>query len=456
MLLFKVLSLLFTEKNKWYLGIPFIATLLFLVHPLHTEVVANIKSRDEILVLLFALTALYFSYQYVVKQKKYFLIFVLITFVLALFAKENAITFSAVIPVSLYFFTKATFKKIAAVTATLFNGAVLFVVVRYQVIGYLIDSGQEITGLMNNPFLGVSASDKFATIVYTWGEYFKLLVFPHPLTHDYYPYQIAIVGWDNIQVIITVILCLFAIVFAVKSFKKKSISVWAIVFFIATFSIVSNMFFSIGTFMNERFMYVSSIGLVVLLSYTLLVKFPQWFKKHATLVRPITYGILALFIVGFSYKTIDRVPAWESNLTLNRAASTVSVNSARANQFMGYSLYVEATENTDRARKKELLEEATLFVDRALKIHPKYPDANNAKAGILAGQYQLDRNLQTLLDGFYEVQMRNFSPFVDTYLNYLDARADATILTNFYKRLGTDLVKMGYTNKGTYYLRKMN
>jgi hypothetical protein len=44
------------DAGAW-MTLPFAAALLFAVHPLHTEAVANIKSRDEILALLFALRA---------------------------------------------------------------------------------------------------------------------------------------------------------------------------------------------------------------------------------------------------------------------------------------------------------------------------------------------------------------------------------------------------------------
>ncbi len=39
------------------------------------------------------------------------------------------------------------------------------------------------------PFMYANGSDKFATIIYTLGLYLKLLVVPHPLTHDYYPWH---------------------------------------------------------------------------------------------------------------------------------------------------------------------------------------------------------------------------------------------------------------------------
>src|SRR3972149_7555568 len=58
-MLFLVLSALFAGYRQKYrfLNIPFITTLIFIIHPVHTEVVANIKGRDEILALLAALGA---------------------------------------------------------------------------------------------------------------------------------------------------------------------------------------------------------------------------------------------------------------------------------------------------------------------------------------------------------------------------------------------------------------
>ena len=48
-LIFKFLNLLWSYETF----IPYLATLLFAVHPVHTEVIANLKSRDEIFSLIF-------------------------------------------------------------------------------------------------------------------------------------------------------------------------------------------------------------------------------------------------------------------------------------------------------------------------------------------------------------------------------------------------------------------
>ncbi|MFI5196944.1 MAG: hypothetical protein ACHQD8_07620, partial [Chitinophagales bacterium] len=54
--------MLFLFLNKFFGGgkmaIAFIAALIFAVHPIHTEVVANIKSRDELLCYFFAFLSL--------------------------------------------------------------------------------------------------------------------------------------------------------------------------------------------------------------------------------------------------------------------------------------------------------------------------------------------------------------------------------------------------------------
>ena len=50
LILYEVLARIFPqyEGTKWYQSLAFIAVLLFAVHPIHTEAVANVKGRDEI------------------------------------------------------------------------------------------------------------------------------------------------------------------------------------------------------------------------------------------------------------------------------------------------------------------------------------------------------------------------------------------------------------------------
>lgn len=108
LLLYKVLKRLFKDfKPKFeFLSIPFIATLLFAAHPLHTEIVANIKGRDEILAFIFSIAALNSILNFIDNKKLTGLISAFIYIFLGSMSKEICITFLAIIPLSIYFFRK--------------------------------------------------------------------------------------------------------------------------------------------------------------------------------------------------------------------------------------------------------------------------------------------------------------------------------------------------------------
>ena len=56
-LLLLVLRELIPNANNQWLKIAWLTAFLFAIHPIHTEAVANIKGRDELMTLLFALLA---------------------------------------------------------------------------------------------------------------------------------------------------------------------------------------------------------------------------------------------------------------------------------------------------------------------------------------------------------------------------------------------------------------
>ncbi len=437
-LLYRVLSLCFPIKEQWYFSLAFLASLLFVVHPVHTEVVANVKGRDEIMTLLGALAALYYAIRYVQKSKWIYLLLSGIVFFLALLSKENALTFLAVVPLTLYFFKNASFKQIGITLAPLMIASLAYLVIRYQVIGYFLSAdGREITDIMNNPFYGLNASDKMATVFYTLGLYLKLLIFPHPLTHDYYPYQIPIIGWGDMRAIIPLVLHIGLGVLALLGLKKKSILSYGILFYLATLSIVSNVPFTVGTFMNERFIFIPSIGFCLIVVWLLKDQLAKWMNGKQV-AKTIGLGILALMTVGFGWKTVDRVPDWKNRLTLNTSGASASPNSARANCFLGTAIFEEEYRNeTNQQKKKELIKEVAYFIDRALSIYPTYGSALTMHSGVVAEEYKYDRNLDKLLAEFHSILQRKSNvPFIGQYIEYLLGSANPQKLADFCYKVG--------------------
>ncbi len=439
-LLYQILLALFPLKDpkKWYQSVAFIGALLFLLHPIHSEVVANVKGRDEILALLFSLAALYFVLKAASTESNRWKWGSGLMLFIGLMAKENAITFLAVVPFTLYFFTKADIRQSLSYTLPALVATILFVAIRYKVVGTLLGGDKVITEIMNNPFAGTTTGERFATVFYTLGVYVKLLIFPHPLTHDYYPYHIPILTWADPRAWLSLILYLGMGAYALMKLKQKTVPAYCIIFYLATLSIVSNLFFSIGAFMNERFAYMPSVAFCLLLAYLLMDRLPTWTAKKDMKVGWLGYVLVGVFAVGFMVKTFERLPAWKDAFSLNVAAAKVSVNSARANSYYAYALYQKALKETDPEKEQALYQEALPYVTRALEIHPRYDDAFTTKAGVVAGLYKKDKDLDRLLQVFYDILKVKEIPFIwKQYLPFLNKRApDMRKLMNFYHNIG--------------------
>jgi tetratricopeptide (TPR) repeat protein len=415
LILFILLERLFQnyKSDKWYLSIAFAASLLFLAHPIHTEVVANIKGRDEILSLLGALLAALFTVKYIDKQKPYYIVLSFGSFLLALFSKEVAITFLVIIPLCIYFFIEKEKKSKSIIISIipLFVASVIYFYVRGKVVGGM--SFAPSPELMNNSFLGMTFSEKYATIFYTLLMYIKLLIFPHPLTYDYYPYHITIMNWSDIRVILALLVHIGIGIYALIGLKKKRILSFGIFFYLIALSPMSNILFPIGVFMNERFVYAASIGFIVIMAYFISTKLPLWIKNTSYIT-----GVLFVILVLYSVKTISRNQVWENDFTLFTHDVNISENSAKSNTSAGGKLIEEAIKPGNKELKIEYLDKAIFYLYRAIKIHPEY---NEALLLMGNAQWERYRSLDSLFN-YYNLILERNPKYEKVYSNIFNTK----------------------------------
>lgn len=378
-LLFVILSRLFRDykQKTWYFSIPFLASILWIAHPIHTEAVTNIKGRDEILAFLGSLLSLYYTLKYLDFKKFYYLIFSGIAFLLSLMSKENSITFLVVIPLTVYFFTDFSFKKNIVSTIPMILTTIVFLVIRQSILKTPILGGETASvpqELMNNSFLGATIADKYATISLTLGYYIKLLFLPHPLTYDYYPYMIPIVNWSDLRAIFPLIIHIVLAFFALKGLKSKNVYSYSIWFYAITFSLTTNVLFPIGVFMNERFLYIPSLGFVIIVAM-FLVEFLPKFIKNEDLHKKVLASTLLIVLLLFTVKTISRNTAWENDFVLFTTDVKVSGNSAKSTTSAGGKLTEEAIKPENADKRDEYLKQAIEYLNKAVEIHPTYADA---------------------------------------------------------------------------------
>ena len=427
-LLYRILLGLFPlkEGGRWYFGLPFVAAAIFVLHPLHTEAVANIKGRDEILALLGSLAALYAALKYFDTNRTMWLWLSGLFLFAGMLSKENALTFVAVIPFTVWFFTRQPAGRLFTVILPLLAATFLFVIIRFKALGFMLDHGKATTDLMNNPFLDMTGGERLATIFLTLGWYLKLLFVPHPLTHDYYPYHVPKVGWTDWRALASLAVYLGMGVWALMNVRKRSTPAYAIVFWLLTLSIVSNLFVTVGAFMNERFAYMPSVAFCIFAAWFIARKVPEWFKGQADQPAILATGLMVIVAGFFGWRTFTRVPDWKDATSLNQAAIKVSYNSARAHCFYVTYLYKDLYQKTkDPAVKAPLVDSMEYHIKRSLEINPNYGAALVMKSAVAAARFEQDNQLDKLFHEFEYIMEKipynsNFRDFLDKYMKYLD------------------------------------
>ncbi len=462
-LLMMVLTMMFRnfKPKHWLLGVPFVASLLFLVHPIHVEAVANIKGRDEIMSMIFSLAAVYAALRYVDHKNNKWFFLSLATYFLGLLSKENAITFLAVIPLTIYFFGNVAGRTLGKLMIGLGMTTFLYLMLRFNTAG-IPKFTQPITDLMNNPFLGMTSLEKFGSIMYTLGKYIALMVWPHPLSHDYYPYAIPKTTLFALIPLISLVGYTFLAFVGIKGFKTKSVYSYSILYYLATLSIVSNIVINLGTFMNERFIFMASAGFFIAVAYFLSHHLPKLFNGGW-----ILGAIIALSAtVGYGLKSYVRVPVWENALSLNKAAVTVSSGSARANSFMSTALFEDYTASkAPKEEKKEMLRKVEYYATKAIEIVPDYNNANLMMVGVVSERFKMDRDILAYTRDMKPIILRRPDiSFIKDFSEYLKDFGYDDGLFPFYLDVGQELLKLNDNRRNwalfyleyAYYINKKN
>ena len=347
----------------------FAAVLLFMIHPVHTEAITNIKSRDEILSLLFLLITLIISLNVASGNKKpAVLIAGGLSFFIALLSKENGLMFLFIIPLTLYFFSKLPVKQIIIQSLPYFLIVGIYIALRVSIVGF---SNEKVTELMDNPYLLATESQRFATIFFVFLLYFKLLFFPHPLSYDYSYNQIPYRDFSDSVVIFSIVLHSALLLYCITQLKKKNVLAWCVLFYFASMFIVSNIMFNIGAPLAERFLYQSSIAFCIAV-VVLTEKIFSRVQLKVAMQKNIALALLFAISIPAAWKTITRNEVWRTGPNLGMTDVNTSTNSARANSNAA-SNYISLIDTcTDEQRKKAYLEKAIAYCETSDKIYPDF------------------------------------------------------------------------------------
>jgi len=353
------------------------AAVLFVAHPLHTEVVANIKSRDEILSLFFSLLCLYYYWDFAVGKMQKKLMPALFAFFLALLSKEGAVTMLLILPLALYFLGKNTSPGLVLRQSVwLLLPFVAWVFLRTAIMGGKLAYSPHIN---DNQLVAAAFSEHWATGFSVLGKYLQLLVWPASLSWDYSYYQLPTVGWSDPRAFGSLALHAGLFGYAVWGTLRRQIPAFCVLAYLISLALYSNLFILIGALLGERLAYTASLwfclGIVFLLLKALQLPAATSGSDSITSLlvgknAKIAAGIIGLFVVMMALPTIRRNADWKDNFTLFTTDRHHAPNSFRTQFAAGEQLLLKFNENKFSPDSAAWLNEARQCFERSLAIQP--------------------------------------------------------------------------------------
>ena len=387
---FLFLNRLMGEKRIWT---AFIAASLFAMHPVHSEVVANIKSRDELMCFFFAFLALLQWINYIKNGRVASFVTGTIALLLAYLSKETVVSFVLLIPLIFYCFVPVHKTRTIAILAATLGVTLLYLSLRYWVLWTAHNQSVPVSALDNFIVAAPGFSARIATAFLVLERYLRLSILPYPLLCDYSACSIPVATGFTARVWVTAVVYLAMVLWSVLRLRENRRDFWAMgmLFYVLTLLVFSNLFFLIGSGMSERFLFFPTTGICLLLA--LLAE--RWITGRgsttvAILSKPLFWLVFLPVILGSAKYTSARNAEWKDNYTLYSSDAAKAPDNARLQYCVGYELVANGKELlATGAVEHNPLADGIEHLRRACSLQPGYVSAETelGSAFFMAGQY---------------------------------------------------------------------
>jgi len=311
---------------------------IFALHPVHTEAVANVIGIAEIASTLFFLLACLLHLRGGPKSRWRTVLPVALLYALAFGAKEIAVTLPGVI-----FLLDAARQRLGFAELgqylrdrwKMYAGLVLTA-------GAMLAARFAILGSIANP-IGPLGADLLAqgvpriwTLGEIWSHYVRLMVFPLDLMADYSPNVIPIgLGWHALNTA-GAIMILAILVGSIAAWRRPALAkdtdsarivAFGVMWFLITISPVSNTLFIAGVLLAERTLYLPSVGAIAGIAWLVMRLYQR---------RRVVGLVVMLAGASFcSWRTWTRNPTWRDNLTVFGVMIADTPHSGRSQWVLG-------------------------------------------------------------------------------------------------------------------------
>lgn len=337
--LFGLLQALFKNHK-----LSLLTSLLFVVHPIHTEAVSYVSGRADSLVAFFMVLSFLLYLKHRERQRMFVLIGMVVGYVLALLSKELSLILLPLILFYHYAFKRPVDKKAFF--------ALLGVLISYVLWRLLVVGGASVAQGEPPTFF-----ERFPGIFVSLTNYFRLLLLPIGLHMEYggllFPFL-------EPKAIIGMILLPIILIFVWRKKADDPFLFFAVGWFFITLLPSLNVFFAINAYMAEHWLYLPSIGFLLIVARFLVNLFDNQQKRGIAVV------VMAGLLVFYSVLTIRQNRYWNNDISFYKHMLRYSPMSSRLYNNLAKAYH-------DAGKDDELI----VLLQSAIQLQPDNALAHN-------------------------------------------------------------------------------
>jgi len=265
--LFWLLQVLFKDHL-----LALISSLLFVVHPVHTEAVTYISGRADPLSTFFIFLTFIFYFKAAESRRMPLFLLALLSYVGALFSRETALIAPVLLLLTHYALRKkVSWPRFLSVTAL----AALYIIARFTLLSHMLNYKAHSTTVF----------DRFPGFMAALVLYVRVLFLPVHLHMEYggWPH-----GWGHLFVLVGLGVLSGLLIVLFKEKDRRGLVFFSLAWFLLALLPVSNLY-PLNAFMAEHWLYLPSVGFFLIIA--------RWFaagiRREKTKV-PALVGLVVL------------------------------------------------------------------------------------------------------------------------------------------------------------------
>jgi hypothetical protein len=364
------------EENKLIL-LGFICCLLFLVHPNHVSIVANIKARDNLLSMLFGLTASIQLIRYFDEKRLFRIGLFIVLISLALFSKLDAYAFIIAPLLVILFFREIDRKKLinALKIISITGIIVLIILVFFRSMPndeeYIFSIGYDENPLVNNDTLVNRISLSLTSILY----YIKFLFIPFGYYFFFGYNQVQVTGIFSVQNFISLFILISFFAISIKLYHRNKIYLFSLLFFLISIAYALNLYVLVAGIVMDKYNFIASLGFCLAVASIII----DLYYSDSLSLKKISLFIFPFIFFTFLGFTISRTNNWKNSFTLIEKdmpylKQSVNANRMAAAAYINLALAEELKPGANRVICDSLIQTGEKYAIAGLKIYDKVPD----------------------------------------------------------------------------------